>query len=133
MKLSRQEKIVYNLIEEGYKIGYIAEQMGISPQTASTYKNRIKDKLGVDDIRNDHHIVKKYKKTLIRVHYNQGENTSEARDKNGMCVAFYDFDSDKFEVLDDLQGYTQEEIIEEMHTDRKEYDNCPTDESDQSN
>ena len=61
MKLSNQETKVLDYIEQGYKIGHIAKLMNISVQTAGTYKNRIKKKLEVDEIRNDHFIVVKSK------------------------------------------------------------------------
>lgn len=60
---------------------------------------------------------------IVRVHYNQENNTSEARDENGMCIGMYYFNSDKFEQYDDLHGYTIEEIIEMMDVDREEYNN----------
>lgn len=120
MKLSKQEKKVFNLIEKGYKIGYIAELMDISVQTASTYKNRIKIKLSIDETKNDHYIVKKYN-NYITVEYNQDWDISYIL-KGQYHICELNHTTDKFEAFEDMTEKEIEYYCELMVADKEEYD-----------
>lgn len=119
MKLSKQEEKVFNLIEEGYKIGVIADMMNISVQTASTYKNRIKIKLSVDDTRNDHYIVEKFN-NRISVEYNQDLNMSYII-KGKFHICQLNHDTDKFEAFEDMTEKEIEYYCGLMVEDKEEY------------
>ena len=45
--LSDREQTVVRLIAEGYNGPEIGQQLGISPKTVDTYKQRIEEKLGI--------------------------------------------------------------------------------------
>jgi len=57
--LSRREREVYHLVVKGLLVKQIAFDLGISHQTVSTYKRRLKEKLGLET---DNAVVKHYYK-----------------------------------------------------------------------
>ena len=46
-KLTERERVVMQLIAEGYTAPQIGEQLSISPKTVDTYKQRVNDKMGL--------------------------------------------------------------------------------------
>ncbi|MGZ8414459.1 MAG: helix-turn-helix domain-containing protein, partial [Gemmatirosa sp.] len=42
-----REKTVLRMVAEGYNGPEIGEQLGISPKTVDTYKQRVEEKLGI--------------------------------------------------------------------------------------
>jgi len=49
-RLSPREREVVRLLSQGYSLRAIAERLGISEKTASTYKTRALDKLGLESL-----------------------------------------------------------------------------------
>jgi DNA-binding NarL/FixJ family response regulator len=49
-QLSTREREVFQLTVEGNTSAIIAEKLGLSPKTVETYRSRVMEKLGVDDI-----------------------------------------------------------------------------------
>lgn len=45
--LSEREQLVVRLVAEGYNGPEVGRQLGISPKTVDTYKQRIEEKLGI--------------------------------------------------------------------------------------
>jgi DNA-binding NarL/FixJ family response regulator len=48
--LSDREREVFQLTVEGNTSAAIAEKLGLSPKTVETYRSRVMEKLGVEDI-----------------------------------------------------------------------------------
>jgi len=69
----------------------------------------------------------------MRVKYDIENNSGRAYDENGLCVADYDFTTDVLEVYDDLDGVSEEDIVEAMLEERKEIESLGdwSDENDQ--
>jgi DNA-binding NarL/FixJ family response regulator len=49
-RLSRRESEVLQLVVEGYSTARIAEMLSLSPKTIDTYRSRLMNKLGIDDL-----------------------------------------------------------------------------------
>ena len=50
LQLSSRERQVLQMLSEGHSVAEIAEMLSLSPKTVETYRARMMDKLGIDDL-----------------------------------------------------------------------------------
>jgi DNA-binding NarL/FixJ family response regulator len=52
LQLSSRERQVLQMLSEGHSVAEIADMLSLSPKTVETYRARMMDKLGIDDLAN---------------------------------------------------------------------------------
>src|SRR5258706_8785996 len=52
LQLSSRERQVLQMLSEGHSVAEIAEMLSLSPKTVETYRARMMEKLGIDDLAN---------------------------------------------------------------------------------